>query len=112
MSARTHSLSLFRWRSLAGRTSLGGQEDKTKATAKRLRSQQAQDGGLGMPTPTTIHRPRSVVPSGQINWSQTFRKVAVDMDPDHFTEKDVASPMELGVRIADGVMAVKARDVG
>jgi hypothetical protein len=52
-----------------------------------------------------------LVPSGEINWGQTFRKVAVDIDPDQFTDKDTVIPMVLGVRIADGVMAVKARDV-
>ena len=34
----------------------------------------------------------------------------VDVDPDSFTDKDVAIPMILGVRIADGVMAIKANN--
>src|SRR5206468_3111428 len=46
----------------------------------------------------------------KVNWQQIFSKVAVDIDPDAFTDKDVAVPMILGVRIADGVMAIKAKD--
>jgi hypothetical protein len=51
-----------------------------------------------------------VLTKTKVNWPQTFRKVAVDIDPDAFTDKDVAVPMILGVRIADGVMAIKAKD--
>lgn len=72
----------------------------------------AKDGGLGMPSPyDKFIALDQLVPSGEINWTQTFRKIAVDIDPDQFTEKEVAIPMVMGVRIADGVMAVKARDV-
>lgn len=72
----------------------------------------AKDGGLGMPTPyDKFIALDQVMPPGTINWGQTFRKVAVDLDPDQFTDKDIAIPMALGIRIADGVMAIKARDV-
>src|SRR3954454_4232089 len=72
----------------------------------------AKDGGVGMPTPyDKFLALDQLVPSGEINWGQTFRKVAVDIDPDQFTDKETVIPMVLGVRIADGVMAVKARDV-
>ncbi len=72
----------------------------------------AKDAGLGMPTPyDKFIALDQLVPTGEINWGQTFRKVAVDLDPDQYADKEVAIPMAMGVRIADGVMAVKARDV-
>jgi hypothetical protein len=90
----------------------GAQDDKAKDDKASFDPKKAQDGGLGMPTPyDKFLALDQLVPSGDINWNQTFRKVAVDIDPDQFTEKDTVIPMVLGVRIADGVMAVKARDV-
>jgi hypothetical protein len=95
----------------------GAQDDKAKADKGKddkasFDPKQAKDGGLGMPTPyDKFIALDQLVPSGEINWNQTFRKVAVDIDPDQFTDKDTVIPMILGIRIADGVMAVKARDV-
>ena len=71
----------------------------------------AKDAGVGMPTPyDKFIALDQVLTKTKVNWPQTFRKVAVDIDPDSFTDKDVAVPMILGVRIADGVMAIKAKD--
>jgi hypothetical protein len=71
----------------------------------------AKDAGVGMPTPyDKFIALDQVLTKTKVNWGQTFRKVAVDIDPDTFTDKDVAVPMILGVRIADGVMAIKAKD--
>jgi len=90
---------------------VGAQEKKADDKAS-FDPKTAKDGGVGMPTPyDKFLALDQLVPSGEINWSQTFRKVAVDIDPDQFTDKDTVIPMVLGVRIADGVMAVKARDV-
>jgi hypothetical protein len=90
----------------------GAQEDKGKDDKASFDPKKAKDGGVGMPTPyDKFLALDQLVPSGQINWGQTFRKVAVDIDPDQFSDKETTIPMILGVRIADGVMAVKARDV-
>jgi hypothetical protein len=90
---------------------VGAQEEKAADKAS-FDPKAAKDGGVGMPTPyDKFLALDQLVPSGEINWGQTFRKVAVDIDPDQFTDKDTVIPMVLGVRIADGVMAVKARDV-
>jgi len=71
----------------------------------------AKDAGVGMPTPyDKFIALDQVLTKTKVDWPQTFRKVAVDIDPDAFTDKDVAVPMILGVRIADGVMAIKAKD--
>jgi hypothetical protein len=71
----------------------------------------AKDAGVGMPTPyDKFIALDQVLTKTKVNWGQTFHKVAVDIDPDAFTDKDVAVPMILGVRIADGVMAIKAKD--
>src|ERR1700742_4298558 len=84
----------------------GAQEDKAKDDKASFDPKQAKDGGLGMPTTyDKFIALDQLVPSGEINWNQTFRKVAVDIDPDQFTDKDTVIPMVLGIRIADGVMA-------
>lgn len=71
----------------------------------------AKDAGVGMPTPyDKFIALDQILTKTKVNWDQTFRKVAVDIDPDAFTDKDVAVPMILGVRIADGVMAIKAKN--
>lgn len=71
----------------------------------------AKDAGVGMPTPyDKFIALDQVLNKTKVNWGQTFRKVAVDVDPDSYTDKDVAIPMILGIRIADGVMAIKASD--
>ena len=71
----------------------------------------AKDAGVGMPTPyDKFLALDQVLTKTKIKWDDTFRKVAVDVDPDAFTDKDVAVPMILGVRIADGVMAIKANN--
>lgn len=104
-----HKLALYLSAALISCAQLAGAQPDSKAAFDRTK---AKDGGLGMPTPyDKFIALDQLVPSGEINWNQTFRKVAVDIDPDQFTEKDVVIPMVLGVRIADGVMAIKARDV-
>jgi hypothetical protein len=71
----------------------------------------AKDAGVGMPTPyDKFLALDQVLTKTKVKWDDTFRKVAVDVDPDAFTDKDVAVPMILGVRIADGVMAIKANN--
>ena len=71
----------------------------------------AKDAGVGMPTPyDKFLALDQVLTKTKVKWDDTFRKVAVDVDPDTFTDKDVAVPMILGVRIADGVMAIKANN--
>src|ERR1700736_2213568 len=59
----------------------------------------AKDGGVGMPTPyDKFIALDQVLTKTKVNWDQTFRKVAVDIDPDAYTDKEVAIPMILGVR--------------
>ena len=71
----------------------------------------AEDAGVGMPTPyDKFLALDQALTATKVNWGQVLRKVAVDIDPDAFTDKEVAIPMVLGVRIADGVMAIKALD--
>jgi hypothetical protein len=71
----------------------------------------AEDAGLGMPTPyDKFLALDQALTDSKVNWGQVFRKVAVDIDPDAFSDKEVVIPMVLGIRIADGVMAIKALD--
>src|SRR2546423_15607164 len=53
----------------------------------------AKDAGVGMPTPyDKFIALDQVLTKTKVKWDQTFRKVAVDIDPDSFTDKDVAVP--------------------
>lgn len=71
----------------------------------------ATDAGVGMPTPyDKFLALDQALTNSKVNWGQVYRKVAVDIDPDAFTDKEVVIPMVLGIRIADGVMAIKALD--
>lgn len=71
----------------------------------------AQDAGVGMPTPyDKFLALDQALTNAKVNWGQVFRKVAVDIDPDIYTDKEVVIPMVLGIRIADGVMAIKSLD--
>jgi hypothetical protein len=81
-------------------------EDKAPFDPKK-----AEDAGVGMPTPyDKFLALDAALTNAKVNWGQVFRKVAVDVDPDAFTDKEVVIPMVLGIRIADGVMAIKALD--
>jgi hypothetical protein len=71
----------------------------------------AVDGGLGMPTPfDKFLALDAALPKGKVDWEKAYRGNARDIDPDDFKDKEVGVPMALGVRIADGVMAVKAKN--
>src|SRR5437762_4672832 len=53
----------------------------------------AKDAGVGMPTPyDKFIALDQVLTKTKVDWPQVFRKVAVDIDPDKFTDKDVAIP--------------------
>ncbi|MCW1922508.1 hypothetical protein OKA05_08075 [Luteolibacter arcticus] len=71
----------------------------------------AIDKGLAMPTPLDKFLALTLlVQTKEIDWSGTFTAIAVDIDPDQFTDVEVQIPQVLGIRIADGVMAVQAKD--
>lgn len=71
----------------------------------------AVDKGIAMPTPLDKFLALTlVVQTKEIDWLGTFNAIAVDIDPDQFTDLEVQVPQVLGVRIADGVMAVQAKD--
>lgn len=71
----------------------------------------AVDAGLGMPTPyDKFLALDQVLGKKKIDWKGYFSKTAVDIAVDDITDKQVVLPTLLGVRISDGVMAIKARD--
>lgn len=71
----------------------------------------AVDKGVAMPTPLDKFIALTLlVKTRKIDWSGVFNSVAVDINPDAFTDKDVLVPQILGIRIADGIMAVQAKD--
>lgn len=111
--------SIFNWRRLIGLSFLTLALCALSATAfseskdekAPYDPKKAKDAGVGMPTPyDKFLALDQVLTKTKVKWDDTFRKVAVDVDPDSFTDKDVAIPMILGVRIADGVMAIKANN--
>ena len=71
----------------------------------------AVDKGVAMPTPLDKFLALTLlVKTKKIDWNGVFNSVAVDINPDNFTDKDVLIPQVLGLRIADGIMAVQAKD--
>lgn len=71
----------------------------------------AVDGGLGMPTPyDKFLALDQALGKKKIDWKALFSRTAVDIAVDDVTDRQVVLPVLLGVRISDGVMAIKARD--
>jgi hypothetical protein len=70
----------------------------------------AKSAGLGMPSPFDKFLAIDLALKGKVSWKKAYAASSEKLDPDKFTDKEIGIPMALGVRIADGVMAVKARD--
>ena len=70
----------------------------------------AQSAGLGMPSPFDKFLAIDIALKGKVSWKKAYAENSEHLDPDKFTDKEVGIPLALGIRIADGVMAVKARD--
>lgn len=70
----------------------------------------AQSAGLGMPSPFDKFLAIDLALKGKVNWKKSYAETSEHLDPDKFTDKEVGIPLALGIRIADGVMAVKAHD--
>lgn len=76
-----------------------------------VKGMKVEDKDLAMPTPLDKFIALTLlVKTRQIDWKGMFNAVAVDINPDNFTDKEILIPQILGVRIADGVMAVQAKD--
>ena len=72
--------------------------------------EKSQSAGLGMPSPLDKFLAIDIVLKGKVNWKKAYTENSEKLDPDKFTDKEVGIPLALGIRIADGVMAVKAHD--
>lgn len=84
---------------------------KTEPKKPAFDPSKATDGGVGLPSPyDKFIALDQALPKGKIDWSKTYRGTATTLDPDQFKDPTVAIPLALGVRIADGVMAVKAKN--
>ncbi len=71
----------------------------------------AADGGVGMPTPyDKFLALDEVLSKGKVDWAKVARAYSKAIDTDEFKDTTVAIPLALGMRIADGVMTVKAKD--
>ncbi len=76
-----------------------------------VKNMKIEDRDPAMPTPLDKFIALSLlVKTRKIDWNAVFNAVAVDIDPDSFTDKNVLVPQILGIRIADGIMAVQAKD--
>lgn len=71
----------------------------------------AEQAGIGMPTPYDKFLALDLeLAKVKVNWKSLFARFECDIEPDDYQDLEVAVPAALGVRIADGVMAIKARD--
>ncbi len=71
----------------------------------------AVDMGVAMPTPLDKFLALTIlVKTRKIDWNGVFNAVAVDINPDDYTDTEVLIPQVLGLRIADGIMAVQSKD--
>lgn len=71
----------------------------------------AIDKGVAMPTPLDKFIALTLlVKTKKIDWNGVFNAVAVDINPDNYTDTEILIPQVLGLRIADGIMAVQAKD--
>lgn len=71
----------------------------------------AIDKGVAMPTPLDKFIALTLlVKTKKIDWNGIFNAVAVDINPDNFSDTEILIPQVLGLRIADGIMAVQAKD--
>jgi len=71
----------------------------------------AVDKGVAMPTPLDKFLALTyLVKTKDIDWNGTFNAIAVTIDPDKYTDTEVLIPEMLGIRIADGIMAIQAKD--
>jgi hypothetical protein len=71
----------------------------------------AVDMGVAMPTPLDKFIALTLlVKTKKIDWNGVFGAVAVDINADNYTDTEILIPQILGIRIADGIMAVQAKD--
>ncbi|NJM37267.1 MAG: hypothetical protein HC845_05005 [Akkermansiaceae bacterium] len=71
----------------------------------------ARKGGLAPPTPIDkMIALDSVLGKDGVNWASVWTKYQLDINPNDYSDVDVAIPVLLGMRMSDGVLAIKARD--
>ncbi len=71
----------------------------------------AEQSGLGMPSPYDKFLGLALLSEGtEIDWKSMYNAVSTDLDPDQWQDAEVDVPLALGMRIADGIMAIQARD--
>ena len=71
----------------------------------------ARAGGLAPPTPIDkMIALDSVLGKNAVNWASVWNKYQLDVNPNDYSDADVSIPVLLGMRMSDGVLAIKARD--
>lgn len=71
----------------------------------------AVDKGMSMPTPIDKFLALTLlIKTKDINWKGLFNANQLSVDVDTITDKEVQIPLLIGARMADGVMAVQAKD--
>lgn len=68
-------------------------------------------GGLAPPTPIDkMIALDGLLGKNGVNWASVWTKNQLDINPNDYSDVDVAIPVLLGMRMSDGVLAIKARD--
>jgi hypothetical protein len=71
----------------------------------------ARQGGLAPPTPIDkMIALDAMLGKNKVNWSSVWTKYQLDVNPNNIQDTDVSIPILLGMRMSDGVLAIKAHD--
>lgn len=67
--------------------------------------------GIGMPTPfDKFLALDDMMKTKKINWSEEYNASQTDLEPAKYSDDSVSIPALLGLRICDGIMAIKAKN--
>lgn len=71
----------------------------------------ARKGGLAPPTPIDkMIALDTALGKNAVDWSAVWNKYQLDVNPNDYSDTAVAIPVLLGMRMSDGILAIKARD--
>lgn len=88
-----------------------GLDDLTKRLAQSNPGLRVEDKGYAPPNVLSkIQALDGAFPPGKIDWATLFTTLNKNVTPDSYTDKDVIIPLVIGIRMCDGVMAIRLKN--